>query len=142
MKRTATELDERAPTARRDAAPAPAAPSVAARARAGDTRRYGQDIEHRYAAARDRWTQAMQAANSGRPADLASLAIAQEAYESVAAEREHWLASGQVAIPIQPTTKRRDIEVAIGQEMAWRRVTEHQTGGGLLARIRRRIGGS
>src|SRR6188474_2137121 len=45
-----------------------------------------EEADARYVAARDAWTAAMRAANSGRSADLASLAIAQEAYEAAAAE--------------------------------------------------------
>jgi hypothetical protein len=110
-------------------------------ATAADPARYGQDLEARYIAVRDAWTQAMRTAGSGRAADLASLAIAQQAYEEVAAEREDWLATGRVAIPIEPASKRQDIEVAVDQELAWRDVHEHRPRGGLLARISRRFGG-
>jgi hypothetical protein len=141
MKRNAAELEGPAAATPSDRVPAEAVQVRAARLPPGDVLRYEHDLEQRYGAARDAWTHAMQAASSGRSADLASLAIAQQAYETVAAEREHWLASGQVAIPIQRTSNRHDIEVAIGQEEAWRRVHEHRPGGGLLARIRRRFGG-
>lgn len=109
---------------------APGSPGVAS---------YGQDLERRYVAAREAWTDAMQAASSGRPADMASLAIAQQAYETVAAEREDWLASGRVAIPIEPAPKRHDIEVAVGQELAWRRVQQHEDRTGFFTRLRRRL---
>jgi hypothetical protein len=104
-----------------------------------DAASYGQDLEERYVAAREAWTQAMQAAGSGRPADMASLAIAQQAYETIAAEREDWLANGRVAIPIEPPPKRHDIEVAVGQELAWRRVQQQEGRIGLFTRIRRRL---
>ena len=104
-----------------------------------DAASYGQDLEERYVAARDAWTRAMQAASSGRPADMASLAIAQQAYEAIAAEREDWLASGRVAIPIEPSPKRHDIEIAVGQELAWRRVQQQEARSGLFTRIRRRL---
>jgi hypothetical protein len=41
-----------------------------------------EEAEARYVAARDAWTAAMRAANSGRPADLATLAVAQDAFEA------------------------------------------------------------
>jgi hypothetical protein len=105
-----------------------------------DARRYGQELEARYVAARNAWTLAMRVADSGRTADLASLAIAQEAYEAVAAERERWIAGGPRAIPVEPESKDHNIEVAVGQELAWRRVLEPKRPG-LLARVRRRLGG-
>ena len=83
----------------------------------------------------------MRAAGSGRPADMASLAIAQEAYEAVSAEREHWLASGRVAIPVDPAPKRDQIEIAVGQELEWRRVLARDTRRGLFTRIRDRLSG-
>jgi hypothetical protein len=140
MKRSA-QLDTKkaAPPAAEAAARPPADGSSARLAAAIDPARYGQDLQDRYIAARDAWTRAMHTAGSGRPADLASLAIAQQAYEEVAAERERWLATGRVAIPIQPAAPRQDIEIAVGQEMAWRQVHEQSAQGGLLARIRRRF---
>ena len=142
MKRT-TQLDVQASTTPpTDPAPPPVAKRVSVRPSTGlDAARYGQDIEDRYAQARDAWTQAMQVAGSGRPADMASLAIAQQAYEAIAAEREQWLASGRIAISIQPSPKRHDIEIAVGQELAWRRVQQHDGRGGLFSRIRRRLTG-
>lgn len=98
-----------------------------------------EEVEEQYVAARDAWTKAMRAASSGRPADLASLAIAQEAYETIAAERERWISGARVAIPIEPGP-RRDLEAAVGQEMAWRKVHNHDKPEGLLARFKRRIG--
>ena len=142
MKRS-TQLDPRAPTTpSTDPVMPPVAERVSARAPTSlDPARYGQDLEDRYVQARDAWTQAMQGASSGRSADMASLAITQQAYEAIAAERERWLAGGRVAIPIQPSPKRHDIEVAVGQELAWRRVQQHERRGGLLSRIRRRLSG-
>ena len=142
MKRTTAELDPQASSAAPEPPPPITHPTAAARgevARGGAS--YAQDLEDRYVAARDAWTHAMHAANSGRPADMASLAIAQEAYEVVADERERWIATGHVAIPIQPSEPRHDIEIAVGQEVEWRRVHEHQPKLGLMARIRRRLGG-
>ena len=141
MKRHTAEFETDATaSATGDPAPPVADPAGAARALAGDVATYGQDLEDRYVDAREAWTHAMRAASSGRPADMASLAIAQEAYETVAAEREQWLASGQVAIPIQPAPKRHDIGIAVDQGLAWRRVQEHPGRPGLLSRIRRRLG--
>lgn len=79
------------------------------------------DAEERYVAARDAWTAAMRAASSGKAADLASLAITQETYETVAAEREKWLSGERLAIPIQPETTQRGVNAAVGQELAWTR---------------------
>ena len=142
MKRHATELEPQTP--------APARPSSEPRAakrrrsvpsRATEIALYGQELEDRYVTAREAWTKAMHTANSGRSADMASLAIAQQAYEAVAAEREHWLTSGRVAIPIQPSPKLSSVEIAVGQELAWRRIHEHPSRGGLFSRIRRRLTG-
>ena len=98
-----------------------------------------EQVEEQYVSARDAWTKAMRAASSGRPADLASLAIAQEAYETIAAERERWISGARVAIPIE-SGPRRDLEAAVGQEMAWRKVHNHDKPEGLLGRLKRRIG--
>lgn len=93
-------------------------------------------------AARDAWIAAMRKANSGRSADLASLAITQEAYVLATAEVEKWRSGAMVAIPIEPEAKLHDLETAIGQELAWRRVHEHQEKrpGPLARAIRRLIG--
>lgn len=101
-----------------------------------------EEAEVRYVAARDAWTAAMRAANSGRSADLASLAIAQETYEAAAAERERWLTGSRViAVPVEPE-KRSGIEAAVGQELAWRRVLHPEPPkGGVLSRVRRRLFG-
>jgi hypothetical protein len=140
MKRS-PQLHSEAPTPpSTDPEPLPVAEHVNVHASAGlDAASYGQDLEERYVAARDAWTQAMQAAGSGRPADMASLAIAQQAYETIAAEREEWLTSGRVAIPIEPSPKRHDIEIAVGQELAWRRLQQQEGRSGLFTRIRRRL---
>jgi len=100
-----------------------------------------EEAEERYIAARDAWTKAMRAANSGRPADLASLALTQEAYEAAVVERERWLAGGRIAISVDPAEPRRKIEAAVGQEMAWRAVKHHEEPKGLLGRLKKRIRG-
>ena len=100
-----------------------------------------EEAEERYIAARDAWTKAMRAANSGRSADLASLALAQEAYEAAVTERERWLAGGRVNIPVKPAEPRRTIEAAVQQEMAWRAVKHHEEPKGLLRRLKKRIRG-
>ena len=140
-KRQAAEIESQAP------APAPVdhprsdIGAGADHTLAGDIRHYGADLELRYVAARDAWKLAMRAANSGRSKDLASLAIAQQAYEEVAAEREHWLAGGRVAVPVEPDQERHDIEVAVGQELEWRKVLHPPTSRGFLARIKGRLTG-
>ena len=50
--------------------------------------RSSEEAEERYVMARDAWIAAMGKANSGRSADLASLGIAQEAYEQATVEVE------------------------------------------------------
>lgn len=99
--------------------------------------------EAQYVAARDAWVAAMRRANSGRPADLASLAIRQEAYEQATAEVERWRVAPRVAIPVEPETKRGGIEIAIGQEMAWKRVHERpsEPEPGPIGRLVRRFRG-
>jgi hypothetical protein len=142
MKRRAAELESRAPATSPVVPPSHSISSRTATRQPGvDNGRYGEDLEQRYIAARDTWTAAMRAAGSGRPADMASLAIAQEAYETVAAEREHWLASGRLAIPVEPAPKHGQIEIAVGQELEWRRVLARDTRRGLFARIRDRLNG-
>jgi len=143
MKREATEIESQAvPAATPVVSPARAIDvSSAAQTLAGDIRQYGADLELRYVAARDAWKVAMRAASSGRSKDLASLAIAQQAYEEVAAEREHWLAGGRIALPIEPDPERRDIEVAVGQELEWRKVLHPTKARGFLGRIKDRLGG-
>ena len=141
MKRRAAELESTGSRASSPVDPALrlTAPPAPKRAPARDIARYGQDLEARYIAARDAWLAAMRTAASGRPADMASLAIAQEAYEAVATEREHWLTSGQVAIPVEAPPKTNHLEIAVGQELEWRRVLAHETRRGLFSRIKGRF---
>lgn len=84
-----------------------------------------EEAEERYVAARDAWTAAMRTARSGRPADLAALAMAQEAYEAALAERERWASSPTVALPIQ-VDRPTGIDAVVGQELSWRRVHEQE----------------
>ena len=101
-----------------------------------------EEAEEHYVAARDAWIVAMRKANSGRSADLATLGISQEAYVEAAAEVEKWRSGAKVAIPIEPETHVHDLETAVGQEFAWRRVLEqHDKPPGLLARAIRRLTG-
>lgn len=102
-----------------------------------------EEAEARYVAARDAWTAAMRAANSGRSADLATLAVAQEAFEAAAAEVERWRRGPRAAVPQEPERKPRSVDAIVGQELAWRRVREHdqEPRPGLLGRIGRRLRG-
>lgn len=98
--------------------------------------RSAEDAEERYVAARDAWLAAMRAASSGRPADMASLAIAQEAYEAAAAERERWQSAARAAPPVDLEPESRlPIEVIVDQALAWRRVHEQEKRRGLLGRL-------
>ena len=129
------------------AAPAPLARtddatghSVLAQRRAGPGSR--DEAEARYVAARDAWVAAMHAANSGRPADLAALALAQEAYEAAVAERQRWLNGASVAVPIEAEQPARGLDAIVGQELAWRAVKHHDhQPRGLLGRFRKKITG-
>ena len=121
----ATPSAPRRRTAKPGLEPAPPAP----RSRA--------EAEAQYIAARDAWTTAMRGASSGRSADLASLAIAQEAYETAYAEREGWLSGARVAIPIENAEPRRGLEVFLAQDLAWRRV--HEAGQKVPGRLERLI---
>jgi len=126
----------RSTTAWPTSAPRPPAPKPTIQTRSLE------EAEAGYVTARDAWTHAMRKANSGRPADLASLAIAQEAYEQAVADVARWRSGATVAIPIQPEVKRAGLDALIGQEMAWRRVHEVQVKQpGLIARLIRRITG-
>ena len=123
-----------APRTRKTASPAVvAAPVGAPRSRA--------EAEARYADSRDAWVACMRKANSGRPADLASLAIAQQTYELAMAEVERWRSGAMVAFSIQPETHVHEVKTAVGQEFAWRRVHElqQQKPLGPLARLVRRF---
>ena len=77
-----------------------------------------EEAEAGYVTARDAWTAAMRRCASGRAADLASLAIAQEAYEQASAEVARWRSGERVAINIEPDAKRAGLDAAIAQEMA------------------------
>jgi hypothetical protein len=111
-------------------------------ARAAARPRSHEEAEERYVVARDAWTAAMRQCSSGRAADLASLAIAQEAYELASAEVERWRSGARVTIPVVRDAPRTGLEVAIGQEMAWRRVHEHQEEApSPLSRLIRRLTG-
>jgi hypothetical protein len=122
-----------APLGPRGAPPAPLGPA-----------RSAEEAEARYVTARDAWTAAMRAASSGRSADLASLAIAQEAYEAASRERAAW-ASGTraAAVPAEPEPTRSAIDVIVGQELAWRRVhhEDEPPKRGFLGRIGRKLRG-
>jgi hypothetical protein len=119
-----------------DASEAPAAPKAPARSPRTTTpaERMGvlpprstEEAEERYLVARDAWIASMHKANSGRSADLATLAITQEAYVQAMAEVERWRSGVMVAFDIEPEAKLHDIETAVGQEFAWRRVHERAT---------------
>jgi hypothetical protein len=99
-----------------------------------------EEVEERYVVARDAWTAAMRQANTGRSADLAALAIAQEAYEAAAAERHRWISGEIVAIPIETNSQHdADLSTVVGQELAWRTVREHDDAPrGLMRLFRRR----
>jgi hypothetical protein len=94
------------------------------------------EAQEQYVAARDSWTAAMRAAGSGRPADMASLAIAQEAYEAASAELERWRTGRRIAIPVEPDRTQSAINVVVGQELAWRKVHGQETKRpGLIGRL-------
>ncbi len=77
----------------------------------------------------------MRAAASGRPADMATLAICQEAYEAAAIDRDRWLSGQRIAIPVEPEADRAPIDVVVEQTMAWREVHEHDKPRGFLGRL-------
>lgn len=84
-----------------------------------------EEAEAEYIAARDAWIDAMHRASSGRSPELASLGIAQEAYEKASAQREGWVAAhARVAIPIRPAEPRRSVDVVVNQDLAWRRIRD------------------
>lgn len=100
------------------------------------------DAEQRYVAARDAWTDAMRRASSGRSADLATLALAQEAYEEAAAEMEMWRTGQRVAISVETRASPARLDAIVGQELAWRRVRQVPARApSLLARLLRRLTG-
>ena len=85
------------------------------------------EAEEHYVASRDAWTAAMRAASSGRPADMATLAICQEAFEAATLERDRWLSGTRVAIAIEePVKERPSIGVIVDQALAWRDVHDHE----------------
>ncbi|MGH2444544.1 MAG: hypothetical protein ACRDGD_00665 [Candidatus Limnocylindria bacterium] len=132
-------------------APPPTADPAGGRRSAPPPRRLGhaiaaphsrEEVEATYLAARDAWTAAMRRASSGQASDLASLAIAQEAYEEATAERERVLAGGRAAIPIEPEESSRNLDAVVGQELAWRRVRDDEAREpGRLSRLMRRLTG-
>jgi hypothetical protein len=96
------------------------------------------EVEQQYVASRDAWVVAMRAANSGRPADMATLAICQKAYEAATLERERWLSGARVAIPVEPANEHASIEAVVDQALAWQEVHEHEKPRGFLGRLFRR----
>jgi hypothetical protein len=104
-----------------------------------------EEAEAQYLIARDAWTAAMRRTSSGRPADLASLAIAQEAYEMAVAQRDGWQAAVHTAIPVGNRSQPRGVDVIARQDLAWRRVRESARRGprllGRLGRFARRMFG-
>ncbi|HEX5040095.1 MAG TPA: hypothetical protein VFW95_08180 [Candidatus Limnocylindria bacterium] len=147
---TAAEDGTAKPAAPRTPRTPPATKEVAARLEAApkatlsqrpNPARSAAEAEERYVVARDAWTAAMRAANSGRAADLASLAITQQVYEAAVAERELWHTGTKVAITVDAET-RSGVEAAVGQELAWRKVLHPEAQkGGVLSRVRRRLFG-
>lgn len=137
-RRAAAELDPQSPGSSVPARIPPEAAAFRDAHRPGPRNR--EEAEAQYVVARDAWTKAMHAASSGRPADLASLALTQETYEIAAAERERWLAA-RIAVQIEPAEPRRNLEIAVGQELAWRDIHEQpQPVPGFFGRLRRRLG--
>ena len=98
-----------------------------------------EEAEAQYVVARDAWTAAMRRASSGRPADLASLAIAQEAYEMASAQRDGWQA-GRNVTPVEDRSRPRGVEVIAHQDLAWQRVRQGtDRHPGRLRRLTRRL---
>ena len=93
------------------------------------------EAEQHYVTCRDAWTAAMRAANSGRSADMATLAICQEAFEAASLERDRWLSGARVAIPVEPANERASIEVVVDQTLAWQDVHDHEKPRGFLGRL-------
>ncbi len=94
-----------------------------------------EEAEASYVRCRDAWTAAMRAASSGRPADLAKLAICQEEYETATAERDRWARGQRTAIPVEPEADRAPIQVVVEQTLAWRDIHEQEKPRGLLGRL-------
>ena len=82
----------------------------------------------------------MRSANSGRPADLASLAIAQETYEAATAERERWISGNRLAVPVEEPSQPR-LGAVVGQELAWRQLqnAKAERRPGLMGRLANRF---
>jgi hypothetical protein len=93
------------------------------------------EAEARYVSCRDAWTKAMRAAASGRPADMATLAICQEEFEAASVDRDRWLSGARIAIPVEPEKERASIDVVVDQSMAWRDVHSHEKPRGVLGRL-------
>jgi hypothetical protein len=127
--------------ARADAAKAPAQRTGSAMSSSGLGQRIASphsmaEAEEHYVTCRDAWTAAMRAANSGRPADMATLAFCQEAFEAASVERDRWLSGARVAIPIvAPEKEHASIEVVVDQALAWQDVHDHAKPRGFLGRI-------
>lgn len=105
-----------------------------------------EEVAEQYLAARDAWVSAMRAAQSGKAADLAALAMAQDRYEAALAVKQRWDAAPRATIPIGPD-RPRSVDAIVTQELARRRVQEHhheleeaRPGGlrGFFRRLRRR----
>jgi len=131
-------------------APAPTSPTAERPAHSTLSQRLAgprsrDDVEAAYVTARDAWAQAMRAANSGRTADMATLAIAQEAFEAASAERARWSGgtraaiASRAAISVSPEPK-RNIEVILDQEVEWNRVHHREPSRGLVGRLKRLLG--
>lgn len=93
------------------------------------------EAEARYVRSRDAWTAAMRTAASGKPADMATLALCQEEYEAAALERDRWLSGHRIAIPVEPERARASIDVVVDQALAWRDVRHHEKQRGFLGRL-------
>ena len=93
------------------------------------------EAEARYVTCRDAWTKAMSAASSGRPADMATLAICQEEFEAASVERDRWLSGARIAIPVEREKERASIDVVVDQSMAWRDVHSHEKPRSVLGRL-------
>lgn len=119
--RKAADADQPTSSPPQRQAPSPAMPLGARLSRP----RSPEEAEERYLACRDEWTTAMRAAASGKPADLAALAMAQQAYEEALAEHQRWQSGPRTPIPVQPD-RPRGIDAVVGQELSWRRIHEHE----------------
>lgn len=102
-----------------------------------------QETEAAYVAARDAWTAAMKAANSGRSADLASLALAQETYEAAVAERARWVRPAptvRAAIPVEAPGGTPELDTVVRQEVDWRHVNDPRPTRGFKGFVKRILG--